>query len=220
MFVFFVDFAPWLIWWVLVGNVRTPVTAALVALGTALALTLTSLLQRRGLKLLPIGSGVVFAVIALLGLVIGEARLLPWVQLIACGGVLLVVLFSLATGRPFTLERARDQFPGEIVRLPSFLFMNRVVTGVWALAFAVLAGLAAVPPLVARQISINDDADAVGALTILSFWVLPCIVFGLALVFASWYPGWYASRTLNRRLQGYFQQHPPPPEAEEPPPVT
>ncbi|MBO0709325.1 MAG: hypothetical protein J2P44_13270 [Candidatus Dormibacteraeota bacterium] len=58
MFVFFVDFAPWLFWWVLgVGNVRTPVTAALVALGTALALM--SPLQRRGLKILPIGAGAV-----------------------------------------------------------------------------------------------------------------------------------------------------------------
>ncbi|MBO0707949.1 MAG: hypothetical protein J2P44_06245 [Candidatus Dormibacteraeota bacterium] len=98
--------------------------------------------------------------------------------------------------------------------------MYRVMTGVWALAFTVLAGLAAVPPLLTRQPSINDDADAVGAVTTLIFWVLPCIVFGLAVVFASWYPGWYASRTLNRRLQGWFQQYPPTSEAGGSPPVS
>jgi hypothetical protein len=54
------------------------------------------------------------------------------------------VIASMAAGRPFTLQYARDQIAPEFWDRPEFIRMNYVITGAWALAFAamVLAELA------------------------------------------------------------------------------
>jgi hypothetical protein len=53
-------------------------------------------------------------------------------------GLLLVVLFSLAVGRPFTLQYAREEAPQEVWNSPEFMRTNQVITLVWLGAFAVL----------------------------------------------------------------------------------
>jgi hypothetical protein len=50
----------------------------------------------------------------------------------------LIVLISLAVGKPFTLQYAREQVPREFWESPEFRKTNYVISSVWALAFAVL----------------------------------------------------------------------------------
>ena len=59
-------------------------------------------------------------------------------RLLFFGGLLLVVLASMAAGRPFTLQYARDQVAPEFWDQPEFIRTNYVITGAWALAFAVM----------------------------------------------------------------------------------
>ena len=44
----------------------------------------------------------------------------------------------MAMGKPFTLQYAREQVAAEFWTSPEFVRTNYVITGVWALAFAVL----------------------------------------------------------------------------------
>ncbi|HEY5203328.1 MAG TPA: hypothetical protein VIJ63_01855 [Roseiarcus sp.] len=57
-----------------------------------------------------------------------------------CGdtGLLAIVLITMAIGRPFTLQYVREQVAVEHHASPDFLRTNYVITGVWALAFAVM----------------------------------------------------------------------------------
>ena len=48
------------------------------------------------------------------------------------------MLGTLALGRPFTLQYAREQVPPDLWDSPAFLHTNYVITAVWALAFAVM----------------------------------------------------------------------------------
>jgi hypothetical protein len=51
-------------------------------------------------------------------------------------GLLLIILISMAIGKPFTLQYARERVPAERWKSPRFARINLVITSVWALAFA------------------------------------------------------------------------------------
>ena len=53
-------------------------------------------------------------------------------------GLLLIVLASIAVGRPFALQYARERVSPEFWASPQFLRTNYIVTGAWALAFVVM----------------------------------------------------------------------------------
>lgn len=57
------------------------------------------------------------------------------------GGLLLIVLASIAAGRPFTLHHARLRVSADVERSARFLHTNKILSGAWALAFAVLAAV-------------------------------------------------------------------------------
>ena len=53
-------------------------------------------------------------------------------------GLLAIVLVSIAVGRPFTIQYARERIAEQYWQTPLFLAVNRRITWVWAAAFAVL----------------------------------------------------------------------------------
>ena len=58
------------------------------------------------------------------------------VRLRVDAGLLLIILISMAIGKPFTLQYARERVPDERWKSPRFARINFVITSVWALAFA------------------------------------------------------------------------------------
>ena len=94
--------------------------------------------SRRGVKVLEAGTFVLFAGLAVFTLLSGATWSVIGVRLCVDAGLLLVVLASMALGRPFTLQYARDQIAPEFWNQPEFIRTNYVITGAWALAFAVM----------------------------------------------------------------------------------
>ena len=89
-------------------------------------------------KILETGSAALFIGLALYA-VLGSAN---WsvIGVRACvdAGLLAIVLVSMAAGRPFTLQYAREQVAHEFWDRPEFVRANYVITAVWALAFAAM----------------------------------------------------------------------------------
>ncbi|MDO9412456.1 MAG: hypothetical protein Q7T81_07775 [Pseudolabrys sp.] len=92
----------------------------------------------RAPKILEIGTFLLFAGLALYALIGGPAWSIMGVRLRVDAGLLLIVLITLALGKPFTEQYAREQVPAELWASPEFKRTNYVITGVWELAFAVL----------------------------------------------------------------------------------
>ncbi len=92
----------------------------------------------RSVKILEAGTLVLFAGLAFYTRVTGQTWTIPAVRLVVDAGLLVVVLASLAAGRPFTLQYARETTPPEVWASPDFGRINRAVTLAWAAAFAVL----------------------------------------------------------------------------------
>ena len=138
------------------GLVAAAVTALLVA-GRDLA-------RGRPVKVLEVGAVILFGALALATRFGAIAWTIAGVRLVVDSGLLAIALVSLAIGRPFTLQIAREQVPPELWSSPAFFRANRTIMAVWAAAFAVLVAADA-SALFLPQVPVGADVAAtVGAL--------------------------------------------------------
>jgi hypothetical protein len=103
------------------------------------------------------------------------------VRLAVDAGLLAIVLVSLAIGRPFTLQYAREQVPEQFWATPRFMAVNRAISSVWGGCFAVMV-LADVAAEYAPAIPIWVDVAASVA----------------AFVGALWFTRWYPARVRQQ----------------------
>jgi hypothetical protein len=135
----FVGFAPWIIFWV----VAAPSTWEYATLGALIAAVILAVpdAQRHSLKLLDVTTIAFFAVFSVLALFLDRSDL-SWLedysQAISSGVLAVIVLGSLAFV-PFTEQYARESTPREVWDRPEFRQVNRTLTTVWGLVFAVSA---------------------------------------------------------------------------------
>ncbi|WP_232316787.1 hypothetical protein [Candidatus Burkholderia verschuerenii] len=90
------------------------------------------------MKILEIGTFLLFGALTLYALVFGASWSVPAVRLRVDAGLLLIVLASIALRQPFTLQYAREKVAADRWDAPEFLRANYAITSVWALAFAAM----------------------------------------------------------------------------------
>jgi len=139
--------------------------------------------RNHSLKVLEIGSIVLFVGLAAATAVAHWNWTVMSIRLTVDSGLLVVVLVSLAIGQPFTLQYAREMVPKEYRNEPRLLEVNRVITWVWALAFAAMVGAHA--------------AAVFGPGKLVLFDVIVTIV---AMTGAFSFTRWYADRTRKRAI--------------------
>lgn len=127
------------------------------------------------LKVLEIGTIVLFAGLAVFTWAGHWTWTVMALRLAVDAGLLAIMLASLAIGRPFTLQYAREQVPEQYWRAPLFLAINGRITWAWAVAFAVMVAAHAVV-VFAPAVPVWVDL----AVTI--------IALAAALRFTAWYP--------------------------------
>jgi hypothetical protein len=116
-----------------------PVEAAMwAAFAVAVLLALHGRWRGRSAKLLEIGGVVLFGVLAVVTSVAHWNWNVTAVRLAVDLGLLAIVLISLAIGRPFTVQYARERVPEQQWQSPLFLSVNRRIAWVWAGAIAAL----------------------------------------------------------------------------------
>lgn len=119
----------------LVGSLAGPVAGAAAS---GLLVLREVFVRRRSPKMLDVGTLLLFGGLsAYAALAVPDWSILG-VRLRVDLGLLLVILFSLAIGRPFTLQYAREQVEPALRNAPAFMRTNVLISAVWALAFVVL----------------------------------------------------------------------------------
>ena len=134
----------------------------------------------RSPKLLEIGTLLLFGALSVIMLA-GAAWSVVQVRLAVDAGLLLIVLATLAIGRPFTLQYAREQVPEAYWNSPEFHRTNVVITAAWAVAFAVLVAVEG------AMVALPGFPHQLGV-----------VVIVLALVGAVKFTQWYPSRSRGR----------------------
>lgn len=177
-------FAPWIVYWVLVGNV--PFTAAvLVALAIAIAaFAVSSVLGKPG-RTLEIGAVATFVVLAALTFTLSDAFMQRWIQPLSNAGIFLVALIGLLIGKPFVREFAAAEQPPDVVKTELFGRITTVLTWVWVAAFAGMTVSSAIPPTVQGDATILDTKTP---LSFVCYWVIPFSLLGLGALASRWLP--------------------------------
>lgn len=170
-----VAFAPFLAFALidrLVGSLAGLLTGAAVAL---LLLAYELVIRKHTLKILEVGTAILFCGLALYFFAARPTWSVIAIRLCVDAGLLLIVLISLAVRRPFTLQYAREQVSPEFWQSPEFRKTNYVISGAWAVAFALMV-LAESAILFAPQLPRR-----------LAIWVIVLALVG-AVKFTGWYP--------------------------------
>ncbi len=138
-------FAPWIVYWVLVGNVPFK-TAVLVALAVAVASFVIGRVKGTPGRTLEIGAIGTFVVLAILTFTLSQAFMEQWMQPLSNAGIFLVALTSVLIGRPFVREFAEVDQPQEVIKSEVFKRITTLLTWIWVGAFAGMTVSSAIPP--------------------------------------------------------------------------
>jgi hypothetical protein len=128
---------PFIVFFVLM-RVVSPLAGLAAAFAVSVLLGFRQWRRGESMKVLEVGSLALFGLLLLYTLVAAPEWTVAKVRLAVDGGLLIIVLVSLAIGMPFTLQYARESVPKEFWTAPLFMTTNRRITAAWAAAFAVM----------------------------------------------------------------------------------
>ena len=181
------DFAPWIVYWVLVGNVPFAV-AGLIALVIAVAGVAIGRAAGKQWHLLQIGAVATFLVLTVLTFALGDSFNQRWILPLSFAGIFLLALVSVPVGKPFAHEFAAAEQPEDVIKTELFRRIVGLLTWLWIAAFAGMSVSSAIPPIVDGKATILDTRTP---LSFVCYWVIPFSLFGLAAL---------ASRLLPDRM--------------------
>ena len=114
------------------------VTSATISVFAASAICLATITvdiaRGRSVKILAMGSAIVFAAIGLYLALIDPKLGKLGVKLSVDIGIFVISLGSMLVRHPFTLQYAVETVPAETAAMPGFLTANYVITGAWTAA--------------------------------------------------------------------------------------
>jgi hypothetical protein len=179
-------FAPWVVYWVLVGHASFLV-AALVAFAIAIAGLVSGYLTRTPRRTLEIGSGTTFLVLTGVTLLASQSFVHRWALPLSIAGLLLVSLVAAQSGKSFVHEYAAANQPPAVVNSDVFGQITSRLTWIWIGVFAGMTVSASIPPIVAANASVLDTTTA---LTSVGYWVVPFSLLGLGALATRFLPDW------------------------------
>ncbi|GAB3025527.1 hypothetical protein [Mycobacterium bourgelatii] len=181
-------FAPWITYWVLVGNVPF-LTAVSVALLMAVAVFAVGRATGKPGRSIEIAAVATFLVLTLLTFAVSDAFMARWIQPIGNAGIFLGALVGVLIGKPFVREFAEAEQPPDVVKTELFQRTTTVLTWVWVAAFAGMTVSSTIPAIVHGENATILDTKT--PLSFICYWVVPFSLLGLAAV---------ASRLLPARM--------------------
>jgi hypothetical protein len=171
-------FAPWIVYWVLVGNVPFKV-AVLAALAVAVVTFAVGRVKGKPGRTLELGTIGVFVVLTVLTFALSQDFMERWVQPLSSAGIFLVALGSVLAGRPFVREFAEVDQPPDVIKSELFGKITTSITWLWIAAFAGMTVSSAIPPIVQGDSTLLDTRTAV---SYIFYWVVPFVLlFGAAI---------------------------------------
>ena len=180
-------FAPWFVFWVLVGNVPFA-TAASIALLMAIAVFAVGRRTGKPGQTLEIGAVATFVVLTVMTFTLSDEFMARWIQPLSNVGVFLVALVGVLIGRPFVRDYAAAEQPPDVVKTELFTRITTVLTWIWVSGFAGMTISSAIPPLMQGDATILDTKTP---LSFICYWVIPFSLLGAAAL---------ASRLLPERM--------------------
>jgi len=132
-------------------------------------------------KLIEVGAVILFGALAVFALTTRANWTVPGVRLLVDSGLLALIVLSILMRRPFTRPYAQERTSPDIWHTHSFLRTNYMISGVWALAFAIIVladAMLVYEPMVPVSLGIGTTVAALF----------------VAFKFTAWYPNHNANK--------------------------
>ena len=136
----------------------------------AFAVGIRDFAQERVVRLLDLGSTIIFGLLALYAGFVQPGLTIQMTRLVVDVGFFALALLSMLILNPLTLQYAREQAPGEISSRTRFVLTNYGLTALWMLAFAVMAAADALSNI-DKRLPLSFDA-AVGLVVLVAALVV------------------------------------------------
>jgi hypothetical protein len=182
-----VGFAPWVVYWVLVGNVPFAL-AALVALAIAVAAFVVGHVAKTPGRDLEIGAVATFLVLTVLSFTLSSSVVERWILPLSNAGIVLATLVGVLAGKPFVRQFAKAEQAAEVIKSEPFDRVTTLVTWIWVGAFAGMTVSSSIPPVAQSEATILDTRTP---LSFVCYWVVPFALLGCVAI---------ASRLLLDRM--------------------
>jgi hypothetical protein len=119
--------------------VTSATSSVFAASAICLATVAIDIARGRSVKILAVGSAILFAAIGLYLALIDPKLGTLAVKLSVDIGIFVISLGSMLVRRPFTLQYAVESVPAETAAIPGFLTANYIITGAWTAAALLMA---------------------------------------------------------------------------------
>ena len=162
---------PWIVYWVLDGNLP-PTVAAVVALVVAAGVLLLDRVTGTPGQAIQIGSAATFFVLAILGVLGGGSFAAAWGPAVSYAGLFATTVVCAVTGTPLVRAFAVVGPPTDPSRSEEYASMRATATRMWVGAAAVMTAASVVPAITGS----HGIPAAVGT------WAVPVLAFGAAAV--------------------------------------
>lgn len=179
--------APWIVYWVLVGNVPFAV-AVLIALAVAVAAFALGQMRGGPGRELEIGALATFSVLTVVTFVVSETVTQKWMLPLSILGALITALVGALIGKPFVRGFAEAGQQPHVVKSDLFAKVTTTLTWIWVGVFAGMTVSAAIPPIVDGDASVLDRSTP---LSYVCYWVVPAVLLAGAA---------FATRVLPDRI--------------------
>jgi hypothetical protein len=180
-------YAPWIVYWVLVGNVPFK-AAAVVTLAVALAGFAFGRSAGKPAGTLEIGSIATFLVLTVLTFALSESSMERWLPALGNTGIFLVALVSVLIGKPFAREYIAAEQPADVIKTELFKQTARVLTWIWVAVFAAMAVSSLIPPIVQQGSVSASLLDTKTPLSYVFYWIIPFSLFAAAALASRFLP--------------------------------
>jgi len=118
--------------------VASPAVSLFAAAAICLAVITYDFAGGRSIKILGVGSVLVFAAVGIQVEFIDTSLSVSAVKFAVDAGMFLVTLGSIAIGKPFSLQYALEVVDAETAKLPGFIRANYTITWAWVLAMVLM----------------------------------------------------------------------------------
>jgi hypothetical protein len=164
-----VGFVPWIVYWVLVGNVHLTL-AALVALVIAAAALAVGRITGTPGRTLEIGAVGTFLVLTVLAFALSPSVMERWTLPLSNAGAFFTALAGVLSGKPFLREFVEAEQSAEVKRSETFGQTTALAAWIWVATFAGMTVSSSIPPIVAADATILDSR---APLSVTCYWVIP-----------------------------------------------
>lgn len=173
------SFLPWIVYWILVGNVPLAVSSvmALIVAAVLFGVERTAIRDKASEEFLGIGAIATFVVLVVISFGVDQRLAHGWLPALSFAGLFLATLVSMLTGRPFVRAQVAAGLPADVAKTELFGRIVAVVGWMWVAVCAAMTVSAVIPSLIDPDATLFDTTSP---LAYVCYWVVPAALLAAA----------------------------------------